>query len=204
MCLFSVTVYSYIYSHPVDKAKGIELITMAADNGLQIAQANLGLQYYNGNGVEVSYSLALKYFKLALTELQENDKKYSLNGLSPLSDEQRNNIMYVIASCYLGNGPDQSAIDSYYWFKKYLSTHPSSCKGCDKELRAKKLIDAINKDLTSRCSTCNKKKGGDLPMMICSGCRVVSYCTKECQRAGWGSHKEICKQLKELIAEKKG
>jgi hypothetical protein len=42
--------------------------------------------------------------------------------------------------------------------------------------------------------------GGDeaayqLPkMMMCSRCRTVHYCSRECQKAHWGDHKGQCRK----------
>ena len=40
------------------------------------------------------------------------------------------------------------------------------------------------------CETSNSKH-----LRFCSGCRQVSYCSKECQRNHWKSHKQICRHL---------
>lgn len=40
------------------------------------------------------------------------------------------------------------------------------------------------------CALCGKE--GDLKK--CGGCNVLNYCSKECQRAHWGVHKEQCKK----------
>jgi len=32
----------------------------------------------------------------------------------------------------------------------------------------------------------------------CAQCLVASYCCRECQRADWGRHKEVCKHLKDM------
>ena len=37
------------------------------------------------------------------------------------------------------------------------------------------------------CAVCNK-----VDAKLCTGCRVVSYCSRECQRADWASHKRSC------------
>lgn len=39
-----------------------------------------------------------------------------------------------------------------------------------------------------RCTTC--RKGGS--SMLCSRCRKVTYCSKECQRQDWKNHKVNC------------
>ena len=34
--------------------------------------------------------------------------------------------------------------------------------------------------------------------MLCSGCKNVFYCNRDCQKKHWTSHKNDCKNLKEL------
>ncbi|KAG2024023.1 hypothetical protein CC2G_001622 [Coprinopsis cinerea AmutBmut pab1-1] len=43
-----------------------------------------------------------------------------------------------------------------------------------------------------QCSYCEeiKEKG----LMICSRCKLAHYCSKECQRLAWPSHKLLCKK----------
>ena len=41
---------------------------------------------------------------------------------------------------------------------------------------------------TGDCAVCDKLAKG-----ICSGCKHVFYCTRECQKKHWSSHKENCK-----------
>ena len=39
---------------------------------------------------------------------------------------------------------------------------------------------------------------GKLARMLCSGCKNVFYCNRDCQKKHWSSHKSDCKTLKEL------
>jgi hypothetical protein len=51
-------------------------------------------------------------------------------------------------------------------------------------------------ELTS-CRNCNKTKQEVGPIRKCTGCGLVGYCGKECQREHWdAAHKEECKILK--------
>ncbi|KAL8281248.1 hypothetical protein RQP46_006282 [Phenoliferia psychrophenolica] len=38
--------------------------------------------------------------------------------------------------------------------------------------------------------------GVDPPMLVCGGCRVLRYCSKECQKEHWSAHKTLCKEIK--------
>ena len=42
------------------------------------------------------------------------------------------------------------------------------------------------------CSCCRKDVG---KVQVCSGCKLVAYCSKECQRKAWPVHKIACKSL---------
>ena len=43
------------------------------------------------------------------------------------------------------------------------------------------------------CTVCDKKA-----KLLCSACKFAFYCTRECQKSGWKSHKEDCKALSKL------
>lgn len=39
---------------------------------------------------------------------------------------------------------------------------------------------------------CDGCKGGFVHMLKCGGCRLVQYCSRECQRCAWPGHKHTC------------
>ncbi|KAG1879717.1 hypothetical protein F4604DRAFT_1751188 [Suillus subluteus] len=42
------------------------------------------------------------------------------------------------------------------------------------------------------CATCGKEGSGSGSLLICSRCRVVRYCSANCQREDWKGHKKHC------------
>jgi hypothetical protein len=48
---------------------------------------------------------------------------------------------------------------------------------------------------TASCQVCEKGKAEGLKLSFCISCRSVSYCSRECQKADWKTHKVICKKL---------
>ena len=57
----------------------------------------------------------------------------------------------------------------------------------------KKLHSAARKKLekVGSCFGCNKQFPRS-QLYVCTGCMIVEYCSKECQRAHWSHHKEDC------------
>eukprot|EP01083_Nonionella_stella_P075999 206883_1 len=47
-------------------------------------------------------------------------------------------------------------------------------------------------DSDPRCSGCNEHKGSK----TCSGCKQTYYCSIECQKSDWSSHKTECKRIR--------
>jgi MYND finger len=53
--------------------------------------------------------------------------------------------------------------------------------------------DDNNYDIKS-CRKCSKMNDGG-KNMVCSRCKKVSYCSKQCQREDWPKHRKACKHL---------
>ncbi|KZV89009.1 hypothetical protein EXIGLDRAFT_161075 [Exidia glandulosa HHB12029] len=45
-----------------------------------------------------------------------------------------------------------------------------------------------------QCHRCWKSKSEATTLLVCSACKTVLYCSKECQKAAWPAHKEHCKR----------
>ena len=178
----------------VNKTRGIELLTMAAKAGHQLSQYLLGFYYFKGDGVEKSISMALHYFTLAAVILSRKDKEYVVQ-MNTEEDEidEPHNATFMIAECHLLN---DSFVDAYYFFYKFRATHMMSCKGCEIEDVVTEKMNLLRENLTSFCSNCKRKKEKSKPLAVCGGCNIVSFCSKDCQRALWLSHKEICVKIK--------
>ncbi|KAJ6471590.1 hypothetical protein C8R47DRAFT_1297351 [Mycena vitilis] len=62
----------------------------------------------------------------------------------------------------------------------------------------------LRKELT-QCQYCYKSKGPGVSLQRCGGCGVDIYCSKECQRSAWKTHKAKCainQRFKEMPTEK--
>jgi len=66
----------------------------------------------------------------------------------------------------------------------------------DDKIMGQKMRD-IYKDHRGRiveCSFCRKDEPDDQEFGECTGCRLVLYCSKECQRSDWKQHKVECRK----------
>ena len=44
----------------------------------------------------------------------------------------------------------------------------------------------------ARCDRCKKKESADLKLLVCSRCKKAVYCSRECQKSDWKTHKLRC------------
>ena len=47
------------------------------------------------------------------------------------------------------------------------------------------------------CQVCGKAE----KLSACSGCKLIKYCSKDCQKDNWPRHKKLCPSLKESLSE---
>jgi hypothetical protein len=62
---------------------------------------------------------------------------------------------------------------------------------------SKIMLKSINKDfiLQRQCCQCSKiDDPTELKFMVCSRCKIVYYCSQECQKLDWQKHKLFCKK----------
>lgn len=45
-----------------------------------------------------------------------------------------------------------------------------------------------------KCSQCQKEEQSEREFQKCSGCHLVYYCSRACQKSNWKVHKKICKK----------
>jgi len=50
------------------------------------------------------------------------------------------------------------------------------------------------------CWTCGENKP-DTTMLLCSRCKILPYCSADCQKAGYAEHKKSCKKLEKLVRQ---
>ena len=75
------------------------------------------------------------------------------------------------------------------------------------EAEFKKVEAAFNKSVKApgrrRCALagCGTKEAHPAHFKSCAACRIVVYCSKECQAEDWASHKKACKAARKAAAE---
>ena len=57
------------------------------------------------------------------------------------------------------------------------------------------LKDCDDSDI--ECARC-LRRGSQTELHRCASCKRFSYCSKDCQRSNWPSHKRLCKSIQSL------
>lgn len=54
----------------------------------------------------------------------------------------------------------------------------------------------------TQCQNCNKDKDKyRLKLLLCTGCKIATYCSPACQKEHWRSHKDICLRRRKATKE---
>ena len=54
-----------------------------------------------------------------------------------------------------------------------------------------------SEDSEVECACCSKK-GNQPDLRRCTGCKRFSYCSRDCQKSQWPSHRQLCKAIQSL------
>jgi hypothetical protein len=61
------------------------------------------------------------------------------------------------------------------------------------------------RDVRFQCRVCGKQEEGSIKMKACSGCQIIRYCSRSCQKVHWnssledGGHKKVCPVIRKLL-----
>ena len=174
----------------------------AAEQGFPPAHHNLGLMYDHGHGVEQDYGKAAKFYEIA-AEKGISKAQYYLalmlaNGLGVEHD-------YGASSAWLHRAVDLGCPEAQYSLAHYYEiglggTAQSSTRAEELyNLAANQGLEKARVQLARIRTSAAPPKGtcahcrGKNSRFRCSQCKVVSYCSRDCQREHWKSgHRQVC------------
>ncbi|EGO04047.1 hypothetical protein SERLA73DRAFT_175780 [Serpula lacrymans var. lacrymans S7.3] len=88
----------------------------------------------------------------------------------------------ILSQLLVRPGQPESRILTALGGPKWLLEHKSTFK--------------TDKRLTKQCKTCQFHEP-QVKLFVCSNCKYIWYCSKECQRADWKMHKTMCREMAE-------
>ena len=160
--------------------KSFELYKSSEEKGMVEPLLKIGYYYYHGYGVEQNLNKAIEYLELSSNKGNIHSYYYlgfAYNKLNAESISQKFDLL----------------LKSIYCWRKYTEE-------ADKPENKDTLLNNI-KNLTEltkqNCAQCGKN--ADPVLRVCGGCKILRYCSNECQVENWrNSHKEDCKKFKKL------
>jgi len=130
-----------------------------------------------------------------------NSCEYAISGSIPLNAESGKR---VLCSCGSGNLPPNftSNIPGWNGLSKYAVRAtispafwaPFADDMYSPDLGEKNVADVKKSSVEVGCASCGKNKQADGGGLLnCARCMKVKYCSRECQRTDWKTHKSVCK-----------
>ena len=139
--------------------------------------------------------------------VHKDNCEYAISGSIPLGTE---NGTRVLCSCGSGKFPPnfisnvpgweklskyaaRAAISPAFW-APFADDMYSPDLGKLGDLGRKDVAGGGRTSVDDQCASCGKNKQSDgSGLLKCSRCMKVKYCSRECQRTDWKTHKSVCK-----------
>jgi hypothetical protein len=110
--------------------------------------------------------------------------EYQAHNQVPLSEE-----LGMDPLCNCGRGKDVDGMEKETSWKPLA---PYATKIALSPLFAVSYLERVGREAKdSRCHVCRGR--GKPKMQTCSGCQKTRYCSRDCQRKNWASHKKTCR-----------
>lgn len=128
------------------------------------------------------HPLDLQYsnFIRAISQVTED---FSLVGFAPLAIEDKESALNCLAVCDRANGYAFSA-EGFHLQDESLKADTQPAGEYYTSLEEKFHEGPY-------CSSCGRNSRGS-KLLRCTGCKLVEYCNRDCQKADWPSHKRSC------------
>ena len=86
---------------------------------------------------------------------------------------------------------------------KVTAVSQQTCLDTNSSVSAVKRSSILLKnfeDSEKECACCSNK-GNQTELRRCTGCKTFSYCSRDCQKSHWSSHRELCKSIQSLNSQ---
>lgn len=161
-----------------EMAFNLEYYLKAGEGSLESLISKL----FPSESAEVHHPLDVTYsrFVKAISDVTE---EFSLVGFVPLAIEDKESAIHCLAVCDKANGYAYSAEGFHLQDEAVKAdTQPGGEYYTSLE---EKFQDG------PFCASCGKDADGG-KLLRCSGCKLVEYCNRDCQKADWPVHKRVC------------
>lgn len=119
----------------------------------------------------------------AVKEIQSYNRKFSICAQCP----DTNLIVTEKLNCWTCRNPIKSDYCHYEMTYEKLAFKFIFCKSECMKIHKKEMTK--NLDKLSVCRVCNTRT-----TQTCAGCKSIHYCSQQCQKKDWSSHKKTCKR----------
>ncbi|RMZ67763.1 MYND finger [Pyrenophora seminiperda CCB06] len=172
----------------------------ALNHKTRVARKSFYIELQEANMCHITVdSEELNLWKQALPALVERcrtwkhqaDCEYSRNSNIPLSMEEGQR---VFCSCGNGRFPPDFIKGVPQWSKVSKYFVRAAVSLCFQTPFSEPLFDFGQLRKSHGCQACGKEKtNGGGALLSCAKCHTAKYCSADCQRADWKSHKRNCR-----------
>ncbi|KAJ7701883.1 hypothetical protein B0H17DRAFT_1004789 [Mycena rosella] len=160
--------------------------TIRGEFGKLIQEGNIFNVGVYGNEMRAWKQLLPAFAERCRSWKHTNHCEYAAQTKVPLSDD-----MHFDPLCSCGRGKNSEGMKKVELWSKFA---PLVTQIAMSPLFAVSYLEPVARDLEAgKCCVCRGR--GKPKMMKCSRCQKVRYCSKDCQRKNWESHKAKCKTI---------